>query len=195
MLKGLNDDHAPAATRTALRCIWLLTRICIVIASFASRIWRIEQLPRPGDVGHPAAIGKQSVVPDAVQAIRQNVDEKSADELVGSKRHGIWAVTAFMAFGGPIILPLEGDAVVVGGNQTAVCAGDAVGIARQIGEHLARPGEGTFCVDHPFAFGGRREIIGEGVGVDERNVCTKELQTASFVGHCQLLDEQPAEQP
>ena len=41
-----------------------------------------EQLAGACDIGRAVAIGKQSVVADAVEAVRQDVDEKAADELV-----------------------------------------------------------------------------------------------------------------
>ena len=44
---------------------------------------------------------------DAVEAARQHVQEKAADELVGVERHGLEPVAAFDA----VVLPLEGDAL------------------------------------------------------------------------------------
>ena len=46
-----------------------------------------EQLAGACDIGGAVAIGKQSVVADAVEAVRQDVDEKAADELVRAERH------------------------------------------------------------------------------------------------------------
>ena len=55
--------------------------------------------------------------PDAVEAVRQNVDEEAADELVGGeKRHRLVAGAAV----GTIILVPEGDAVLVEGDEPAV---------------------------------------------------------------------------
>ena len=80
---------------------------------------------------HGCPIGEQAIVSDAVEAVRQNVDEEAADELVGGERHRLVAGAAV----GTIILVPEGDAVLVEGDEPAVGDGDAVGIARQIGEH------------------------------------------------------------
>ena len=49
----------------------------------------------------------------------------------------------------PIVLDLECDASLVERDQAAVRDGDAVGIARQIGEHRLGPGEGRLGVDEP----------------------------------------------
>ena len=67
---------------------------------------------------------------DAVEAMRQDVDHESSDELGGSERHDLLALATF----GAIVLPSEGDAGAVAGDQPAVGDGDAVGIARQIGQ-------------------------------------------------------------
>ena len=46
---------------------------------------------------------EQAVVPDAVEAFGQDVQQKAADELVGAKRHGAVALVA------TIVLVAEGD--------------------------------------------------------------------------------------
>ena len=66
-----------------------------------------------------------------MEALRQDVDEEAADELTGCQGHDLVSRAAV----GAIVLVLEGDAVLVERNQPAVGDGDAVGIARQIGEH------------------------------------------------------------
>ena len=59
----------------------------------------------------------------------QDVQEKAADELGGSKRHGLEPVAAFDA----IVFPFEGDALVVERDEAAVGDGDTVGVAGEIG--------------------------------------------------------------
>jgi hypothetical protein len=65
------------------------------------------------------------------------------NSLVGS-------VIVFVAGGplDPIVLVLEGDAVLVGGQQPAIGDRDAVRVARQIAQHLPGPGERLLRVDH-----------------------------------------------
>ena len=61
-----------------------------------------EQLAGACDIGRAVAIGKQSVVADAVEAVRQDVDEKRRDELVRAERHdfvsraAIGAITLYL---------------------------------------------------------------------------------------------------
>ena len=47
------------------------------------------------------------------------------------------------------MLPL-GDTLLVEGDQAAVGDGNAVGVARQIGEHGLGPAERPLCVDDPL---------------------------------------------
>ena len=83
------------------------------------------------------ASGEQPVVPDAMEALRQHVQHEAADELRHRQRHGLVAVRTLDA----IILVLEGDAGLVGGDEAAVGDSDAVGVARKIGKHSLGPGE------------------------------------------------------
>src|ERR1700686_2467484 len=181
--EDLDDDHAPAATRTWMRERLRLGAIC----NTGLALWsgHIEQLSRPRDVLGTLAAGEQTIVADAVEAVRQHVDEEAADELVVRERHHLGPLTSL----GAIILPLEGDGVAVERDQAAVGDGDAVGVARQIGEHRLRPAEWTLSVDHPFDFAQRRQISGERLRVVEISVVAEELQTAGGVSRDELLQE------
>ena len=91
----------------------------------------VEQAAHPGDVVGARATGEQAIVADAVEALRQDVDQEAADELGGGECHDLLALATF----GTIVLPSEGDTGVVAGNQPAVGNGDAVSIARQISQY------------------------------------------------------------
>ena len=49
-------------------------------------LWNGEQFASSGDVVGARAAGEQAVVADAVEAVRQHVDQESADELGGGER-------------------------------------------------------------------------------------------------------------
>ena len=52
------------------------------------------------------AIGEEAIVADAMEAVRQGVQQEAADELVGGERHDLGlAVVA-------VVLPAEGDVAV-----------------------------------------------------------------------------------
>jgi len=61
----------------------------------------------------------------AVEAFGQHVGEEPADELVWVQCHGLPPFGSVDA----VVLAAEGDAVVVGGDQTTIGDGDAVGIS------------------------------------------------------------------
>src|SRR5262245_3975757 len=87
--------------------------------------WGAEQLASSNNVGGTIIFRKHPVVPDAVKALGQHVDEEAADELVGRKRHRLVAGTAVE----PRVLIPEGDASLVGGSQPAIGDRCAVGVA------------------------------------------------------------------
>ena len=102
---------------------------------------RGEQLASALDVVRSNRAGEQAVMADAVEAARQDVQEKAADELGGVERHGPEPVAAF----DPVVLPFEGDALVVERDEPGVGDGDAVGVAGEIGENGLGPAKGRLA--------------------------------------------------
>lgn len=98
----LDDDHAAAATWT---CPLVVIRS---IGGFALRLWPGEQFAGARDVVGAGRLGAQAVVADAVESLRQDVDQESADELVACERHQLVSIAAF----DPVVLPPEGDALL-----------------------------------------------------------------------------------
>ena len=68
---------------------------------------------------------------DAMEPARQVVQQEAANELVGGKRHDLLAVGTAAA----IVLVAEGDTRLVEADEAGVRDGDAMGVAREIGEH------------------------------------------------------------
>ncbi len=109
---------------------------------------------------------KQAVVADAMEAFGQYVDEEPANELAGIERHRRVSAGAF----DPVILDLERDAPLVDCDQTAVRDGDAVRIARQIGEHGLWTRERALGVDEPALLAERGEERRERLGIGQMRV-------------------------
>ncbi len=128
---------------------------------------------------------------DAVEAAGERVDQEPADEFAWIERHRLESVVPF----DPVILPPEGDAVMVERDQAAVGDGDAMGVGRQIGQHGFRPAERALAVDHPFASAQRCQMRRKGLRVGERGVIAEELQTTGLVCCHELLQEQPSKEP
>src|SRR5690348_17603395 len=152
-LEDLDDDHASAAAWTTR-----LVGIDGGSGRLAFRFCSGEQLTDACDVVGASSFGEQAVVADAMQAFWQHVDEEAADELEGPERHLLVSIAALDV----VILPLEGDALLVEADQAAVGDGDAVGVARQIGQHRLRATERPLCIDDPLDFAKRCQISREG---------------------------------
>ena len=89
------------------------------------------------------AIGEESKVTNAMEAVGQDVEQEAPDELVGLQIHGLYG--AVLA----IVLPGEGDMFVVAGLDAAVGDGDAMGVAAEIGENSRGSAKGLLGVDDP----------------------------------------------
>ena len=163
-LEHLDDDHATAAAWTSR-----LAGIDGGSGRLALGFCNGEQLARACDVVGARAFGEQAVVADAVEAFWQHVDEEAADELVGGERHALVSIAALDA----VVLPLEGDALLVEGDQAAVGDGNAVGVTRQIGQHRLGPAERALGVDDPLGLAQRREISREGLRIGEVDACRR----------------------
>ncbi len=156
-LEGLDDDHGSAAVWAGLgegRRFGVIGAVGVV--GLGGR--HGEQFAGTGDVAGAAAVGEQTVVADAVEALGQDVDKKASDELRYRQGHGLISLAFPIGIWGPVVLPLEGHAAVVEGDETAVGNRDPVGITRQVGEHGLGPTERRLGVDHPFDLAQRREI-------------------------------------
>jgi hypothetical protein len=66
-------------------------------------------------------------VANAVEALGQHVHQEAPDKLVRVKPHGLPAARAVDA----IVLPTEGNAGVVGGNEAAVRDGPQVALSQR----------------------------------------------------------------
>ena len=120
--------------------------------TLGSGLRRGEQVSGALDVLGANRAGDEAVVSDPVEAARQHVQEKAADELDSVERHGLEPVAAF----DPVVLPLEGDALLVERDEPGIRDRDAVGVARQVSEDGLRPGERPLGVDDPFRAAQRR---------------------------------------
>ena len=70
-------------------------------------------------------VGEEAEMADTMEARGQDMEEEAADELIGAQAQG------FVAFArlSPIIVVLEGDAVFIAGDESAVGDRDTVRIS------------------------------------------------------------------
>jgi hypothetical protein len=123
-------------------------------------------------VGGLGAAGEEPVMADAMEALWKQVNEEASDELVGVERHGGAARPTLDA----VVLDLEGHAGGIGLDETAVRDGDAVGVARQIGEDRLRTCERALGVDEPALLSERGEERRERLGVCQMRMGGEEPQ-------------------
>ena len=69
------------------------------------------------------SVGHESEASEAMEAVGQRVQQEAANELVGLQVHDFDGAVL------TIILPCEGDGLVVEGLDAAIGNGDAMGIA------------------------------------------------------------------
>lgn len=135
-------------------------------------------------------VGDEAVVSDTVETLWQDVDEETADELVGIEGHGFVSISLFS----PVIFVFEGDAVIILGDQSGVGDSDAVGISGEVSQYRLGPLEGSFGIEVPVEFAQGLDEFGEGIRVNEVLMRAEELQLSSLVGAGELFEEQASEQ-
>jgi hypothetical protein len=89
------------------------------------------------------AIGEVAVMTDAMEAVRENVQQKPPDELARVERHHFALVVM------SIILPQEAHSTVGHVNETAVGDGNSMSIAAEILEDLRGTAKRTLGIDNP----------------------------------------------
>jgi hypothetical protein len=160
------------------------------IAGVGHRRRHGEQCAYGGEVLRAGAAGQKPVMADAVEAFRQHMRQKTADELGRLDRHGF--VTA-----GPldaVVLVREGHAVLVSGNQAPVRDRNPVRVAREVGQYGSGPGKWALGIDEPLGLSERRQESGERIRIGEMRMLAKEAQLAGLVRGGKLLKHKPPEQ-
>ena len=81
---------------------------------------------------------------DANQALRENVDEEASQKLVRRDRHDLLLAAT------SVVLPAEGDAIVLEGQEPMVGDSDTMRVAGQVVENMFRSAERWLGVDDPL---------------------------------------------
>src|SRR4051794_18303101 len=134
-------------------------------------------------------IAEETVMADAMKAVRQGVQQETPNELIGRQGHHLALVVM------PVIAPTEADLIARHVDQPAVRDGDAVRIATEIGQDRRRAGKGALGVDHPLRTPQFTEAAGEDRCGGKTGQRAEERQSAGLERRLQVFQEQPAEQP
>ena len=125
---------------------------------------------------------------DAMEAVRQAVKQKAANELVGTHGHLLLGVTM------PVVAPTEADGSILDADEAAVCNGDAVRVAAEISEDMRGRAEGRLGIDDPGHPAQRPERFGKGRTGAELTERAEELQSPRRMRRLQPREEQPAKE-
>ena len=183
----LDDTHGGAAAAADECRRW---RYRAFIAD-ECRLRSIEQGPHPEQILPSAGVGEQPVVANTVETTWQDVQKKSAHELLGRERHRLVTGTPL----GPVILPAEGHTVLIHRHQSPVRDGHPVGVAGQVSQYCRGTGEWTLGIHHPFAGSQWRQPATKRSGIDQARVFSEELQMPGMMQLLQFFEEAPPEQP
>ena len=134
------------------------------------------------------AVAEKAVIANAVEAMRQNVEEKATDEFLGRKGH------RFLLAVVPIVLVSEAYLIGFNVEQAVVRDRDAMGVAADIIQDLFWAGEGPLGIDDPFCLFQRPQVTDKCPPIPEAFQGGKELQFARVEGVLELLQKQATEQ-
>src|SRR5215204_750988 len=82
----------------------------------ADRRGRAEELPTAGELVSAMACAEKAVIPNAVEAGRQHVEEKAADEFLRGERQGLLGVRGI----GSVVFIGEADVVTLDVEQPVI---------------------------------------------------------------------------
>src|SRR5947209_6499650 len=91
-IDGIDDDHTPAAARTSVPLVVVVTIFgAAAVPARRRRVGYAEEPAGQCDIACPVAVGEEAIVADAMEPVGQDVDQEAADELVGVERHQLVA--------------------------------------------------------------------------------------------------------
>src|SRR3954469_22588607 len=185
--KRADHLHAPAAARTNVEAAVLGQSGLVSIVSRRGRANR-EQPAAQGEFLGTMTIAEETVMADAMKAVRQGMQQETPNELIGRQGHHLALVVM------PVIAPAKADLIARHVDQPAVRDGDAVRIATEIGQDRRRAGKGALGIDHPLRAPQFAEAAGEDRCGGKTGQRAEERQSAGLERRLQVFQEQPAEQ-
>ncbi len=146
-----------------------------------------EEIPAEVNWLATMAIGEKAEVAQAVQAPRQHIAKEATNELMRVQTHDLLSAGSIAA----VVLPTEGDVIVIDLDDAAVGDGDAMGRAAETGEYLSGTAEGRLGIDDPVGPPSLREITGEGGWFVEMDKPVGEAQVSPVEGTREGVGHEP----
>src|SRR5216683_3847374 len=154
-------------------------------------LWRshAEKLAATLQLLLAVSIAEEPVVANAMEPTRENVEQKSPDELVRREGHGFLLIVV------AVVSPFKFHLAIFDGDDPMIGNGHPVRVSADIVHHLLWPGERWLGVDDPFQVSHWIEITGESLWILECLKQREELQRTDVEGLLQIPQEQSPEQP
>jgi hypothetical protein len=133
------------------------------------------------------SIAQEAVIATAVESTGENVEEESADELLGRESHDFLLIVV------AVVPPVELDLRVFDIHDPMIGNRDPVRVAADVVHHLLGSGEGRFGVDDPFQVAHRIEMPAENLWISKGLEGSGESELAGVKSLLQILQEQSAE--
>jgi hypothetical protein len=107
-----------------------LETIAVVARGIDRRFGRChpEEFAASGELLRAMAVAEEAEVPDAVEPVRQHMDQEATDEFVRRERHRLLAIVVL------VILPAEADLAVIHRHKAVDGDGDAMRIAADVSD-------------------------------------------------------------
>jgi len=110
------------------------------------RFGSAEQFSNVSEGNFSAAVGEETEMSDAGERMRQDMEQKAADELANGKCHGFECIMLFS------IATRESNRIINHLFDAVIGDSDFMGIAGEIGKDMLGSGERLFCIDNPVCF-------------------------------------------
>jgi hypothetical protein len=158
---------------------------------FGRRRVGTKEFPGLSELGGTLSVGQYSKSPDANEPTRQNVEQETANELVGFECHSTHDIAGSILTPA-IVLPAESNLAVFQTQEAMVGNGHFVGVTTEIVHDLFGPAKRPFGIDDPFYLAQFSQEPVEHLGLGEFLELAVKLQLFLVVGVSESGHEKPA---
>jgi hypothetical protein len=134
-------------------------------------------------------VRQEAKVPNADEARRKDMQEKSAQELMGGKSHLPFLIAVC------VVLPAEAHLVAIETEQPMVADRNAMGIASEVMQDVFRAAEGRLGIDDPILSTQLVQKSSKLIGIIKVLQASTEDELTLLKGDFQAFSELAAENP
>jgi hypothetical protein len=146
-------------------------------------------VPGKLEPGGTAAVGQEAKLPNAHESAGQHMLQEAPQKLCGRESHRPLLVAV------RVVLPAEGDAFTVEGQQTMIADGNTVGVPAQITQHLRSAAEGELRIYNPVFPEQSTKESPKVPGLSKRCAGWRKLQLVPAKGALEAVHELTSKHP